>query len=64
MERLELGDRIFHGEVAAGTCAGCHGANGQGTPLGPNLTSGRWLWSKGNLSDIERTILHGVPKPK
>ena len=63
-ESVELGDRIFHGQVAEGTCAGCHGADGQGTPLGPNLTSGRWLWSKGSLSDIERTILHGVPKPK
>ena len=63
-ESVELGDRIFHGQVAEGTCAGCHGADGQGTPLGPNLTSGRWLWSKGSLSDIEQTILHGVPKPK
>jgi glucose/arabinose dehydrogenase/mono/diheme cytochrome c family protein len=63
-EAVELGDRIFHGEVASGTCAGCHGADGQGTPLGPNLTSGRWLWSKGSLSDIELTILHGVPQPK
>lgn len=63
-ETVELGYRIFHGEVASGTCAGCHGANAQGTPLGPNLTSGRWLWSKGSLSDIERTILHGVPNPK
>lgn len=63
-ETVELGDRIFHGQVAAGTCAGCHGAGGEGTPLGPNLTSGRWLWSKGSLSGIEQTILHGVPNPK
>jgi mono/diheme cytochrome c family protein len=63
-EMVELGDRIFHGQVAAGTCAGCHGANGQGTPLGPDLTSGRWQWGTGSLSDIQRTILHGVPKPK
>jgi mono/diheme cytochrome c family protein len=61
---VELGDRIFHGQAAAGTCAGCHGAGGEGTPLGPNLTSGRWLWSKGSLSGIEQTILHGVPNPK
>jgi glucose/arabinose dehydrogenase/mono/diheme cytochrome c family protein len=61
---VALGDRIFHGEVAAGTCAGCHGAEGKGTPLGPNLTSGKWLWSNGSLSGIERTIRHGVPNPK
>lgn len=63
-ETVQLGDRIFHGEVASGTCAGCHGAEGKGTPLGPNLTSGKWLWSDGSLSGIERTIRHGVPKPK
>ncbi|HUN72546.1 MAG TPA: c-type cytochrome [Steroidobacteraceae bacterium] len=63
-EMAELGDRIFHGEVASGTCAGCHGAEGKGSPLGPDLTSGKWLWSDGSLSGIERTILHGVPQPK
>ena len=63
-EMVELGDRIFHGEVASGTCAGCHGADGKGTPLAPNLTSGKWLWSDGSLSGIERTVRLGVPKPK
>lgn len=63
-EMLDLGDRIFHGEVASGTCAGCHGAEGKGTPLGPNLTSGKWLWSDGSLSGIEQTVRHGVPSPK
>jgi glucose/arabinose dehydrogenase/mono/diheme cytochrome c family protein len=61
---VDLGDRIFHGEVAAGTCAGCHGAEGRGTPLGPNLTSGQWLWSDGSYRGIERTIRNGVPNPK
>lgn len=61
---VELGDRIFHGEVASGTCAGCHGGDGKGTPLGPNLTSGKWLWSDGSLSGIERTVRRGVPRPK
>jgi glucose/arabinose dehydrogenase/mono/diheme cytochrome c family protein len=63
-QMVELGDRIFHGEVASGTCAGCHGAEGKGTPLGPNLSSGKWLWSDGSLSGIERTVRHGVPNPK
>jgi len=61
---VDLGDRIFHGQVAAGTCAGCHGADGKGTPLGPNLTAGKWMWSDGSLNGIEQTIRHGVPKPK
>lgn len=63
-EMVALGDRIFHGQVASGTCAGCHGAGGRGTPLGPNLSSGKWLWSDGSYRGIERTIRDGVPSPK
>ncbi|MDE2451661.1 MAG: c-type cytochrome [Gammaproteobacteria bacterium] len=63
-DMVDLGDRIFHGEVASGTCAGCHGAAGNGTPLAPDLTSGKWMWSDGSLSGIENTIRHGVPNPK
>ena len=61
---VELGDRVYHGQVAAATCAGCHGNEGQGTPLGPDLRSGKWVWSNGSLSGIERTIRDGVLKPK
>jgi glucose/arabinose dehydrogenase/mono/diheme cytochrome c family protein len=63
-EMVELGDRIFHGQLASGTCAGCHGAEGKGTPLGPNLTSGQWLWGDGSYAAIERIVRHGVPHPK
>jgi glucose/arabinose dehydrogenase len=63
-EMLELGYRIFHGQVASGTCAGCHGDDGKGTPLGPDLTSGKWLWSDGSYGAIERTVRSGVPHPK
>jgi glucose/arabinose dehydrogenase/mono/diheme cytochrome c family protein len=63
-ETLELGDRIYQGEAASATCAGCHGADGAGTPLGPPLNSNKWLWSRGSLRGIERTIRDGVPKPK
>lgn len=61
---VALGGRIFHGQAASGTCAGCHGADGKGTPLGPDLTSGKWLWSDGSYRGIERTIRNGVPSPK
>jgi len=63
-EMLELGYRIFHGQIASGTCAGCHGDDGKGTPLGPDLTSGKWLWSDGSYGGIERTVRSGVPHPK
>ncbi|WP_424956465.1 PQQ-dependent sugar dehydrogenase [Hyphomicrobium sp. 1Nfss2.1] len=61
---VELGAKIFAGEVAGATCAGCHGAGGIGTPVGPNLTTGKWLWGDGSLKDITYTIENGVPEPK
>ena len=58
-EQVALGKKIFHGEVAGATCAGCHGADGIGTPVGADLTSGTWLWGDGSLqsiTDIIRTV--------
>ena len=52
-EQLALGSRVFHGEVADGTCGGCHGANGKGSPVAPDLTTGKWLWSDGSLQGLE-----------
>ncbi|MFL5265017.1 MAG: PQQ-dependent sugar dehydrogenase [Stellaceae bacterium] len=63
-DQVALGYRIFHGDFAGGTCAGCHGSDGRGTPLGSDLTSGKWLWGNGSLQSITRTIAQGVPKPK
>jgi len=63
-EMLALGDRIFHGQVAAATCTGCHGANATGTPLGPDLTQPHWLWGDGSYAALAKTISAGVPQPK
>ena len=63
-EQVALGKKIFHGEVAGGTCAGCHGADGIGTPVGADLASGTWLWGDGSLQSITDIIKNGVPKPK
>jgi glucose/arabinose dehydrogenase/cytochrome c5 len=63
-EQVVLGKKIFHGEVADATCSGCHGADGIGTPVGPNLASGKWLWGDGSLAAITNTIKNGVPVPK
>jgi glucose/arabinose dehydrogenase/cytochrome c553 len=63
-EQVALGQKIFHGEVAGGTCAGCHGADGIGTPVGADLASGTWLWVDGSLQSITDIIRNGVPKPK
>ncbi len=61
---VALGDRIYHGEVGGATCTGCHGSDGTGSTLGPNLTGKRWLWSDGSYQGIAATITHGVPEPK
>jgi glucose/arabinose dehydrogenase/mono/diheme cytochrome c family protein len=61
---VALGDRIYHGQVGGAPCAGCHGANATGSPLGPGLTSGKWLWSDGSYTGVLKTIKEGVPNPK
>ncbi len=63
-DQVALGERIFEGQAAGGTCAGCHGTNAKGTAMGSDLTSGKWLWSNGSVEGITKTIAHGVPKPK
>jgi glucose/arabinose dehydrogenase/mono/diheme cytochrome c family protein len=63
-DMIALGSRIYLGEVGGATCTGCHGAKATGTPLGPNLTSNKWMWSDGSLAGILKVITEGVPKPK
>jgi glucose/arabinose dehydrogenase/mono/diheme cytochrome c family protein len=63
-QMVALGNRIFHGEVAGAACAGCHGSSGQGSPVGPNLASGKWLWSDGSYDALKKTITEGVAEPK
>ncbi len=62
--QLVLGERIFRGLVGGADCTGCHGANGTGTTVGPNLTDTQWLWSNGSLDGIRSTITQGVMQPK
>ncbi len=61
---VALGDRIYHGQIAGAGCTGCHGVNGAGSPLGPNLTSKNWLCSVGSYDRILKTIRDGVAQPK
>jgi glucose/arabinose dehydrogenase/mono/diheme cytochrome c family protein len=63
-EMVALGDRIYHGQVGGAACAGCHGSGGAGTPLGPDLTDNKWLWSDGSYTGIAKTITAGVMQPK
>jgi glucose/arabinose dehydrogenase/mono/diheme cytochrome c family protein len=61
---VALGDSIYHGLAAGGTCAGCHGTDAKGTPLAPDLTASKWLWGDGSYASIVKTIRQGVAKPK
>jgi glucose/arabinose dehydrogenase/cytochrome c5 len=63
-EMVALGERIYRGQVGGAGCTGCHGENAQGTPLGPDLTGKKWLWSNGSYSGITKTITDGVSQPK
>jgi mono/diheme cytochrome c family protein len=61
---VALGGRIFRGEVGGAACAGCHSQDATGTPMGADLTSGKWIWGDGSLAALTKTIIDGVPHPK
>ena len=63
-EMVELGERIYRGQVGGAACTACHGDSGQGTPLGPALNRKNWLWSDGSYAGIKKTIIEGVLQPK
>jgi mono/diheme cytochrome c family protein len=63
-DQVALGDRIFHGEVSDGTCSGCHGSDAKGTSVGPDLTSGVWVFGDGSLAAITKTVTDGVLRPR
>lgn len=47
-------------KIFSGTCFACHGGNGEGNAVGPNLTDEYWLHG-GSLGDVFKTISNGVP---
>lgn len=63
-QQVALGDSIFHGQVAGGTCTACHGQDAKGTAVAPNLTDSQWLNGDGSYQFIVHTVTTGVPKPK
>jgi mono/diheme cytochrome c family protein len=63
-QQIALGDSIFHGQAGGGTCYACHGQDGKGSGVGPNLTDKEWLNTDGSLEGIVKTVKSGVPQPK
>ena len=50
---VEEGRQIYAG---AGICFTCHGQEGVGTPLGPALNDGTWLWVEDGSGDLHTQI--------
>lgn len=60
-EMVAAGQQIFTGP---GLCYTCHGTDGTGTQLGPNLTDDEWLNIDGSYEQIVQNITTGVPQPQ
>ena len=58
-EQLAIGDKIFHGEAARGTCFQCHGWDAKGTATGNDLTNGSLNWGE-TFAMIKATILNNM----
>jgi mono/diheme cytochrome c family protein len=56
-ETLQRGRVLYQG---AGLCLACHGVDGKGTTLGPNLVDAEWLHTDGSFEAIVRIVLSGV----
>lgn len=61
---IALGDSIFNGQVAGGTCVTCHGQGGTGGTLGPNLSDAEWLHGDGSYEFIVTIVNNGITTPK
>ena len=60
-QMVEQGAEIFGGR---GICFSCHGAEGVGGPLAPDLTAGEWLHVDGSYPGLIELITTGVAQPK
>jgi hypothetical protein len=47
-----------------GFCATIFADSPKGSPIGADLTAGKYLWSDGSLAGISKTISDGVATPK
>ncbi len=63
-QEVALGDSLFHGLIGAISCQACHGPDGKGGVVAPNLTDTTWLHSDGSYGAIYHQIETGVSAPK
>ena len=64
-EIIAAGQQVYAG---AGICFTCHGAEGVGTALGPNLADDQWIWIENPTQDLQTKLVdrirEGVPQPR
>lgn len=60
-EDVTAGQQIF---VGTGNCYTCHGPDGKGTQLAPNLTDAEWINVGGTFPEIQTVVKTGVATPK
>lgn len=60
-QMVEKGGELFAGR---GICFSCHGPDGKGGPLAPDLTDGEWIHIDGSYQAIVTLVTAGVPQPK
>lgn len=54
------GRAIFQGK---GNCWACHGREGRGTAMAPNLTDAEWLHGDGSVDSVAAVVRNGVSRP-
>jgi mono/diheme cytochrome c family protein len=57
-------ETLREGRDGFAPCLVCHGAEGEGTQLGPPFRSGAWVHSDGTIDGIANVIRAGVPRPR
>ena len=57
-ELIARGKELYNQDA----CVLCHGDDGTGGDMAPNLTDDEWLHSEGDLDGIRRTVWFGVSK--
>lgn len=60
-QMVAQGEQIFHGK---GNCYTCHGMDGKGTALAPDLTDHVYLNIDGSYQSMVKLVHTGVPNPK
>lgn len=61
-EQFDQGRDLFAGQ---GACQACHGPNGSGSQLAPNLADDEWLnISEPTVDQLAEVIREGVPQPQ